>query len=93
MLTTDHRSELERRGAANVRFKLTSYGGGHQSTLDGFLRSGNPLRGDVEDWLADQERVEKAQQAAILKWARIAGVAAIAGIVVAAAGLGLTVFH
>jgi hypothetical protein len=96
MLTAEHRAELDERGAMNVRSKLTSYGGGHNSTLDGFLRAGSPLRGDVESWLAEQSKLEAAQQHAaqseILRWAKIAAWAGIVGAILTAVAIGATIW-
>jgi hypothetical protein len=84
MLIVNEREELEKMGAANVRAKLVSYGGGRRSTLDGFLQCGDPIRGDVEDWLAEQAKIEAAVQQkmmfATLRWAQAAAVASIVGI-------------
>jgi hypothetical protein len=84
MLIANERDELEQMGAVNVRAKLGSYGGGRRSTLDGFLQSGDPTRGDVEDWLGEQAKIEAAEQrkmmVATLRWAQIAAAASIVGI-------------
>jgi hypothetical protein len=91
MLTDEQRSELEERGAENVRAKLTSYGGG-PGILHGFLRSGSPNRGDVEDWLTEKSRSEAAWRSATLRWARIAGWAAIAATILAAVALAVQIW-
>ena len=79
-LTAEQRAELEEYGAQNIRIKLTSYGGGRPSVLNGFLRCCPYVtRGDVEDWLVEKSHVEAAQQAATLRWAVIGGRWAIVG--------------
>src|SRR4051812_45573870 len=84
MLTSSEREELEQMGAARVRARLLTHAGGRRSVLDSFLQSGDPLRGDVEDWIADHAKVEvvaqQKQQRALLRWARTAAIAAIAAI-------------
>lgn len=84
MLTANEREELEEMGAASVRAKLVVHAGGRRSVLDSFLQSGDPLRGDVEDWLGEQGKIEAARQqklfAATLRWARAAALAGIAAI-------------
>jgi hypothetical protein len=91
MLTAEQRAELEERGADNIRAKLASYGGGYSGTLNGFLPSGSPVRGDVEDWLAERSRIEAARQRATLCWAKVAAWAAIASVLVTAIGIALTI--
>jgi hypothetical protein len=41
-------------------------------------------RSDVEDWLAEKHIEEAAMQRSTLTWAKIAGIAAIVGVIVAA---------
>lgn len=79
MLIDAQRKELERNGAANVRLKLSSYGGGRASALSGAYPGEVMTRGDVEDWLAEQAIEEAAMARSTLRWAKIAGWAGIAG--------------
>jgi hypothetical protein len=44
----------------------------------------DPTRGDVEDWLREKERETERVMRATLKWAKIAGVAAIISVIVTA---------
>lgn len=85
MLTATEREELEQMGAAQVRARLLIHAGGRRSVLDSFLQSGDPLRGDIEDWLGEHAKVEtvmlEKQQRALLRWARTAGIAAVTAIV------------
>jgi hypothetical protein len=77
---------LEKLGTEYVRLKIIGFGGGHTSRVSmiGGFDAGEMRRGDIEDWLAEtsaKESAEKAKQlAATLKWARIAGWAAIASV-------------
>lgn len=87
MLTDAQRIELERNGAANVRLKLSSYGGGRASALTGAYPGEVMTRGDVEDWLA-QQAIEEAEMArSTLRWAKIAGWSAIAGALLGLVGV------
>ena len=88
-LTNEQRAELERQGTEYVRLKIIGYAGGHtgrESMIGGF-KTGDMKRGAIEDWLlarSTEEAAEKAgEQAAILRWAKIAGWAAMVGVVVA----------
>jgi len=85
MLTANEREELEQLGVAHVRARLLAHAGGRRSVLDSFLQSGDPLRGDIEDWLGEHAKVEAIardrQQRALLRWARTAAIAAIAAII------------
>lgn len=87
MLTDAQRIELERNGAANVRLKLSSYGGGQASALNGAYPGEVMTRGDVEDWLAEQAIKEAALALSTLRWAKIAGWAGIAGAVLGLIGV------
>jgi hypothetical protein len=86
MLTPEQRAELEHLGAPYIRLKLTQYGSGRGASISGF-KCGDITRGDIEDWLAEKSAEETAQQSAILRWARIAGWAAIASVILAAIGI------
>jgi|SRR6516162_5630082 hypothetical protein len=86
------RAELERRGPANVRALLVGLGGGvgRNTPVPLQLPAGvpDPLRGDVEDWLREKEREAEGVARRTLKWAKIAGLAAIIfGIVTALIGI------
>jgi hypothetical protein len=80
VLTPDQRKELENLGAATIRFKLLQSGGGRGAAVTGFT-CGEISRGDVEDWLVEKNREETALQDKTLFWARIAGVAGVAGVI------------
>jgi hypothetical protein len=69
------RAELERRGPANVRELLrTGAGfGAHANVAVQLEGVSDPLRGDVEEWLAGKEREGEAVARDTLKWARVAG--------------------
>ena len=65
-LTSDQVRELERLGVDNVRERLRYAGAGAGSIVPG-LGDGKMLRGDVEVWLAEQDkaarkRAEKLQE-------------------------------
>ena len=87
MLTGEQRAELERNGVANVRLKLSSYGGGRASALNGAYPGEEMTRGDVEDWLAERAAEESKMALTTLRWAKIAGWAGIASVVLALMGL------
>jgi hypothetical protein len=84
MLTINEREELEQMGAAAVRAKLAAQSAGRRSLLDGFLQCSDPTRGDVEDWLGEQAKVEAAEQkrvmVAALRSARVAAAASIVSV-------------
>ena len=88
VLTDDQRAELERLGTAYVRLKIVNYAGGHtgRKSMIGGFDTGDMMRKAIEDWLVTrsaQEAAEQAkEQADILKWAKIAAWAAIAGVVI-----------
>lgn len=92
-LTDKQRSELEALGVAVVQTKLAQPGPGRGASLRGFA-SGDMARGDVEDWLSEavvgHERLWTEQHAEAVhwakvsgKWARIAGLAALAAVALA----------
>jgi hypothetical protein len=90
-LTPEQRAELEMLGPENVRLKLTHFG----AAALGF-KSGTVTRVDVEDWLAEKrtETVGAQQriQHSTLIWARIAGGAAIVGVLIGIATLYFTIW-
>jgi hypothetical protein len=82
MLTINEREELEQIGAPGVRAKLAANSAGRRSLLDGFLQCSDPARGDVEDWLVEQAKIEAAEHLKIIKATlRSAQVAAAVSIV------------
>jgi hypothetical protein len=87
-LTPEQRAELEEHGPQNIRFKLPQHGGGRGAAIPGF-KCGDITRGDIDDWLAEKSRIETAQQAATLKWAKIAGWAGIASVILTAVGIAI----
>jgi hypothetical protein len=92
MLTAEQRVELKQLGLQNARFKIGGSPGGRDAVLNRFLKSGDVVKGDVEDWLVENSSAETAQQRATLLWARIAGWAGIIGVVLAAASLAYTIW-
>ena len=88
MLTRTQRDELEQQGPQNIRFRLASYGGGRGAAIGGF-RCGDITRGEIEDWLTEKYQAEAAQQRSTLRWARIAGWAAILSAIFSAAAVWL----
>jgi hypothetical protein len=82
---------LEHLGAASIRFKLTQHGSGRGASISGF-KCGDITRGDIEDWLAEKNAEETAQQSAILRWARIAGWAGIVSVVLTAIGIVISIW-
>jgi hypothetical protein len=80
-LTAEQRAELEASGPATVRLKLTQYGAGRGASISGF-KCGDITRGDIEDWLVEKNIEETALQQGTLRWAKIAGLAAIISIIV-----------
>ena len=85
-LTNEQRVELDKFGSANVRMKLAPVGPGRGAIVHGF-ENGLLTRGDVEDWLAQKNLEETTERQRTLRWAIIAGVAAIAGVLVGIAAL------
>jgi hypothetical protein len=92
MLTAEQRAELEEHGPASIRFKLTQYGAGRGASISGF-KCGDITRGDIEDWLAEKSKMETAQQAATLRWAQIAGWAAIISVLLTLVGIAISVWR
>jgi hypothetical protein len=86
MLTNEQRACLEERGLAVARIKLIEYSGGRGEVVGGFPCE-NLLRGDLEDWVAEKGREEASQQVSTLRWAKIAGWAAIISVIVTIIGI------
>jgi hypothetical protein len=88
MLTINEREELEQMGAAAARAKLAAQSAGRRNLLDGFLQCSDPTRGDVEDWLGEQAKIEAAEQRrmmrAALRWTQIAAAASITAVLLIA---------
>jgi hypothetical protein len=80
------RAELERRGPVNVKELLRTLAGpGPNAPVAVQLDEvPDPIRADVEDWLREKEQEAEAVSRDTLKWAKIAGLAAIIGVVVTA---------
>jgi len=88
-LTPEQRAELEKHGPETVRIKLLQGGADRGASIPGFdTRVFRGLtRSDVEDWLAEKQAEAAKNQRLTLHWAIIAGLAAIAGVVVGAVGI------
>jgi hypothetical protein len=95
-LTPEQRAELEAFGPENVRAKLSPARPGRAAAVSGFKTgqgsAGDLTRGDVEDWLAEKHLKDARVQHSILRWARIAGWAAIISALVGAATLWFTIW-
>jgi hypothetical protein len=87
-LTPDQIRELERLTADIVRHRLPHAGPSPRSAVPG-LGDGKMTRGDVEDWLARQDRAlrdhAESLQLDILWWAKAAAWIGVVGIAVGAA--------
>jgi len=87
VLAPEQRIELEKAGPELVAIKLSSYGGGRGSALNGAFPCEVMTRGDVEDWLSETLRArsatERAERISTLRWAKIAGAAATLAVVIA----------
>jgi hypothetical protein len=85
-LTPEQRAELERLGPETTRLKLILGGPGRGASIPGFETGPfqSLTRSDVETWLAAKFAEEAVVQHSTLRWAKIAGIAAIAGVIVAA---------
>jgi hypothetical protein len=84
------RDELERRGPANVRDLLRDTGPGPNTSVYVPVEDApQPRRFEVEDWLREKEqaaeRLASTRHDQLLWWARIAGVAAVLGVLVGGA--------
>jgi hypothetical protein len=92
-LTDAQRAELKKLGAEYVRLKIVGYAGGHTggNSMIGGFNTGDMKRGAIEDWLVEESDKEAetkaAEQALVLRWAKIAAWAAIAGVGVTAMGI------
>ena len=82
------RAELNRLGVWAVHKKLDQAGVGHSGSVHGFV-SGAIERRFIEEWLAAREEAEARRQRATLRWARIAGLLAVLGILIGIASLWL----
>jgi hypothetical protein len=82
------RAELNRLGVWAVHKKLDQAGVGHGGSVHGFV-SGAIERRFIEEWLAAREEAEARRQRATLRWARIAGLLAMLGILIGIASLWL----
>ncbi len=78
-LNDKQRAELEALRRENVRMKLLEVGVGRHAAVDGF-QTGTLLRGDVEEWLAEQDAREATDRRSTLRWAKIAGWAGIVSV-------------
>ena len=76
-LTDQQRAELARLGPRIVQMRLDATGNGPGALVQG---TKDMDRRVVEDWLAAQDADEAAQRADTLRWAKIAGWAALAAV-------------
>jgi hypothetical protein len=83
------RGELDRLGTRVVQKKLDQAGVSHGALVHGFV-CGGIERGFIEEWLAECESADARRERATLRWARIAGVVAIIGLIVALGSIFLT---
>jgi hypothetical protein len=84
-LSNADRAELDRLGIENVKLKLGHAGPGSGSTVPGLGQAFGMTRGDVEDWLAEQDREAAKQRVDTLWWAKTAAWISALGILVAIA--------
>ena len=92
-LTPEQRAELELLGPDLVRQKLLGVGTGRGAAVSGFKGAEDYLlRGDIEDWLSEKHSEDFRVQRSTLRWAKIAGWAAIISVVVGLATLWFTIF-
>jgi hypothetical protein len=92
-MTDAQRAELEALGPEMVQAKLSQAGSGRGAAVAGFKTgagaTGYLSRGDIEDWLADKYAQERKQT---LRWAKIAGWAAIISVIVGTAAIAVTIW-
>ena len=76
------RAELERRGPTNVRelLRIRTGPGDRDPVALQLAGVADPSRTEVEDWLREVEREGEAVTRDTLKWAKIAGRAAVIGV-------------
>ena len=83
MLTDTQREELKEMGAEQARVHLLQWQGRGPGAEIGGFKCGSMNRGDIFDWLAEQERADERRQFWILFWAIIGGLAGIGGVIAA----------
>ena len=88
MLTEAQRKALEVLGPTTVLAKLILSGAGRGASVSGFT-CGDITRGYIEDWLAEKHTEESQTQSATLRWAKIAGWAGIASLIISLVALWL----
>jgi hypothetical protein len=90
-LTSEDRAKLDECDPGTVRMRLIESG----ATKGGAVRLGDgstlPAR-DIEAWLADKSTENAKLQRDTLWWAKVAGGAAIVGIIVGAASIVVTIW-
>lgn len=88
-LTEKQRAELEALGPETVRIKLLQSGADPGASVHGFVTGPYRAltRSDVEAWLPEKSAQEATERRRTLRWAIIAGVAAIAGVLVSIAAI------
>jgi hypothetical protein len=84
-LSDADRAELNRLGIENVKLKLSYAGPGSGSVVPGLGPGFGMTRGDVENWLAEQDREAAKRQVDTLWWAKAATWIGAVGILVAIA--------
>lgn len=93
-MTAEQRAELEALGPETVRIKLMQGGADKGAAIPGF--STGPYRSltrsDIEDWLVEQNTEQVRVQHRTLRWAVIAGVASIAGVLVGIVAIVISVW-
>jgi hypothetical protein len=89
MLSAEQDAALEKADTALVLSMLLANmtGGGSDAPVAGLQRSKPPVEADIENWLAGRIAQDRKQQTWTLRWAAIAGVAAISGAVLASVTL------
>jgi hypothetical protein len=88
MLTSEQKAAVEKAGTQlTTMLLMRNPMGGPTSPVGGFQCTEHPARQDVEDWLARRLNENEKQQAKILNWAIIAGVAGIVSAILTAVTL------
>jgi hypothetical protein len=90
-LTKEQRAELDALGPETVRGKMIPCAVTRDANVAGFKTgfgdAGYLTRGHLEDWLADKSARDATERRQTLRWAKIAGWAAIIGVGVGIAAI------
>jgi hypothetical protein len=92
MLTPEQRAELDSHSPSSIQFKLLQAGPGRGASVSGF-KCGEITRGDIEDWLVDQNVLQRSRDRNLFFYSQWTFYITAATLIAAVIGVVATILH